>query len=84
LTQYKCKFESLSLADPLGIKTGWVGEKSGIKSWPKVYFMDISRYYKNVISKENLWQRVECTKREKPIVTLQMASLENLHQSNRL
>ena len=64
LEEYKQKFESLSLPDPLTLKTSWVGEKSGIKSWPKVYFMDISAYFKAVISKEDLLQRVECEYKE--------------------
>ena len=64
LAEYKKKFEDLSISDPMSIKTGWLGEKSGIKSWPQVYFMDISSYYKKVISKDDLWQRVECEYKE--------------------
>lgn len=33
-------------------------------SWPKLYFMDISRYYLNVVSKQDLWQRLESEYKE--------------------
>ena len=64
LSEYKKKFEDLSLSDPLTMKAGWVGEEQGIKKWPSIYFMDISYYYKSVISKQDLWQRVECEYKE--------------------
>lgn len=46
------------------VKDGWVGEKEGICTWPKLYIMDISRYYLEVISRSNLWQRLECEYKE--------------------
>ena len=64
MSEYKKKFEDLSLSDPLTMKAGWVGEEQGIKKWPSIYFMDISYYYKSVISKQDLWQRVECEYKE--------------------
>ncbi|XP_066917039.1 uncharacterized protein [Clytia hemisphaerica] len=64
LSEYKKKFEDLSLSDPMTMKAGWVGEEQGIKTWPSIYFMDISYYYKSVISKQDLWQRVECEYKE--------------------
>ena len=48
----------------MSIKDDWVGEKEGITSWPKLYIMDISRYYLEVISRDNLWQRLECEYKE--------------------
>ena len=32
--------------------------------WPKIFFMDISKYYATVISRNDLWQRVECEYKE--------------------
>lgn len=64
LKEYTEKFQSLSLEDPLTIKLGWVGENEGLPYWPKLYFMDISRYFLNVISRDNLWQRLECEYKE--------------------
>ena len=64
LREYKDKFCNLSLPDPLTIKNGWVGEKNGMSLWPKIFFMDISKYYLKVISRNDLWQRVACEYKE--------------------
>ena len=64
LKEYKQKFMQLSLSDPLVVKEGWIGEKEGMSLWPKLYFMDISRYFSQVVSRENLWQRLECEYKE--------------------
>ena len=54
LDEYKQKYLKLSLNDPFTIKNGWLGEQSGMNDWPNLYFMDISRYFANVISRGNL------------------------------
>lgn len=64
LLVYKKKFETYSISDPLEMKTGWIGENTGMLQWPKIYFMDISRYFSSVISREDLWQRLECEYKE--------------------
>ena len=46
LEEYRSKLiteESVILPDPLELKTGWVGEETGITKWPSVYYIDISR-----------------------------------------
>ena len=42
------------------IKTGWVGEENGMKFRPHVYLTDITRFYRDVINKKDLIQRIEC------------------------
>ena len=64
LDEYRSKFEVLSLPDPLTIKLGWCGEETGMSFWPKLYFMDISRYFSSTLSRESLWQRLECEYKE--------------------
>ena len=66
LQQYlsKFSFDDCDLADPLILKNGWLGEKDGIKLWPRLYFMDISRYFASVLGRENLLQRLECEYKE--------------------
>ena len=64
LYEYKQKFGSVSLPDPLTIKKGWHGEEAGMIYWPRLYIMDISRYFSSVISRDNLWQRLECEYKE--------------------
>ena len=49
-----------SLPDPMEIKTGWLGEENGMKSRPHVYLTDITRFYRDVINKKDLIQRIEC------------------------
>ena len=64
LKEYKDKLkidDSLqSLPDPMELKTGWVGEGNRMKFWPHVYVTDSTRFYKDVINKEDLIQRTEC------------------------
>ena len=64
LKEYKDKLkidDSLqSLPDPMELKTGWVGEGNGMKFWPHVYVTDSTRFYKDVINKEDLIQRIDC------------------------
>ena len=64
LKECKQNFMQLYLSDPLVIKEGWIGEKEGMSLWPKLYFMYISRYFSQVVSRENLWQRLECEYKE--------------------
>ena len=45
LVEYKKKFEILSLEDPMSVKHGWLNEENGLRFWPKLYFVDIFRYY---------------------------------------
>lgn len=55
----------MSLHDPLSIpQKEWTSEKDGIHKWPKTYFMDISRYFSQVLGNNNLWQRLECEYKE--------------------
>lgn len=42
----------------------WTNETNGIHLWPKTFFMDISRYFSNVLGRDNLWQRLECEYKE--------------------
>ena len=49
-----------SFPDPMELKTGWVGEENGMKFWPHFYLTDITRFYKDVINKKHLIQRIEC------------------------
>ena len=72
----------------MSIKDGWVCEELGIKTWPSIYFMDISYYYKSVISKQDLWQRVECEYKEGKAFRyftngfLGEVSINQIHESN--
>ena len=54
LDKYKEKLavDSKNLEDPLYINKGWVGEENGIKLWPKLYLMDITRFYGDVLDKK--------------------------------
>ena len=42
------------------LKTGWLGEENGMKFWQHVYLTDITRFYRDVINKKDLIQRIEC------------------------
>ena len=44
LYEYKSKLsqQNNSLPDPLGIKTGWIGENNGITKWPSLIYKDIA------------------------------------------
>ena len=42
------------------LKTGWLGEENGMKFWQHVYPTDITRFYRDVINKKDLIQRIEC------------------------
>ena len=65
LTEYINKYTTHFIDDPLSIPSNeWRGENKGINLWPKTYFMDISRYFSNVLGRENLWQRLECEYKE--------------------
>ena len=65
LIEYTRKYTSLGINDPLTIPSiEWTDESKGIHLWPKTYFMDISRYFSNVLGRENLWQRLECEYKE--------------------
>ena len=58
LKEYKDKLKidnSLqSLSDPMELETVWVGEENGMKFWLHVYLTDITRFYRDVINKEDL------------------------------
>lgn len=65
IEEYTKKFSTLSIRDPSTIpQKEWIGEKDGIHRWPKTYFMDISRYFSQVLGNDNLWQRLECEYKE--------------------
>ena len=55
LTEYKekLKINDETLPDPVDLKSGWIGEESGMSFWPKLYFSDISRFYSEIIV--DLW-----------------------------
>ena len=42
------------------LKTGWLGEENGMKFWQHVYPTGITRFYRDVINKKDLIQRIEC------------------------
>ena len=64
LKEYKDKLKIdnsvQSLSDPMELKAGWFGEENGTKFWPHVYLTDINHFYRDVITKKNLIQRIEC------------------------
>ncbi|XP_066930803.1 uncharacterized protein [Clytia hemisphaerica] len=63
--EYTKKFTTLSVDDPFSIPHNeWLDEKDAIHKWPKTYFMDISRYFSQVLGNDNLWQRLECEYKE--------------------
>ena len=48
----------------MSLKTGWVGENEGLNLWPKLYFVDISRFYSDTLARDSLWQRLETEYKE--------------------
>ena len=64
LQEYTKKISNHSFGDPMLIKTSWKNEVDGMRHWPKLYFMDISRYFSNVINRDDLYQRLECEYKE--------------------
>ena len=62
LNEYKQKLKigETIIPDPMDLKSGWLNEKDGIFKWPMMYFSDISRFYKDVLGKDNLIHRLEC------------------------
>ena len=60
--KYKLKIDDnlQSLPDPMELKTGCLGEENGMKFWPHVYLTDITRFYRDVINKEDLNWKIEC------------------------
>ena len=66
LTEYKekLKINDETLPDPVDLKSGWIGEESGMSFWPKLYFSDISRFYSETLAKKNLLTRLECDYKE--------------------
>ena len=52
------------LPDPLSQKKGWISEGEGIRKWPSLYLTDISRFFHNSISSEDLIHRLECEYKE--------------------
>ena len=64
LKEYKDKLKIdnsfQSLSDPMELKAGWFGEENGAKFWPHVYLTDITHFYRDVITKKDLIQRIEC------------------------
>ena len=66
LLEYKKKLvlPENTLPDPLGLKKGWIGELEGIRSWPSLYIMDISKHFCNVVNSADLIHRLECEYKE--------------------
>ncbi len=66
LEEYKKKLvaESRTLPDLLGEKKDWIGEKERITKWPSLYLTDISRFFHNVISSNDLIHRLKCEYKE--------------------
>ena len=66
LEEYKSKLMvgDQILPDPLSQKKGWISEGEGIRKWPSLYLTDISRFFHNVISSEDLIHRLECEYKE--------------------
>ena len=65
LSEYQTKYKTLSINDPLSIPSDeWTGENKGMHLWLRTYFIDILRYFSQVLGRENLWQRLECEYKE--------------------
>ena len=61
LKKYKDK---LQIEDSLIVcntfQTGRIGEENLLRFWPHVYLTEITRFYRDVINKEDLIQKIEC------------------------
>ena len=67
LAEYKIKLiiGDTTLPDPLSMKKNkWIGENEGILTWPSVYIMDISKFFKNVVDSSDLIHRLKCEYKE--------------------
>ena len=62
LVEYKQKLciEGEVLTDPLDSSGSWIGEGRGMLCWPKIYMMDISKFYGEVLDKHGLVKCLEC------------------------
>ena len=62
LEKYKQKLQIQEniIPDPIDLISGWINEKNWMKTWSRLYFSDISRFYSFVLGKDNLIHRLEC------------------------
>ena len=61
MLEYKSKLivENETIPDPIDLHDGWIGEKLGMKLWPRLLLPDISRFYEYVCGKLELKDRLE-------------------------
>ena len=61
-SEYKQKvnIKDETIPDPIDLKVGWIGEENSMEQRPRLYFSDISRYYRSVLGKTDLINRLEC------------------------